>query len=153
MKLKFAVCLIIAAGTSLAYANAPKPCPFTAKEISAVLGDTFAEGKAANEMSFGTGKRLSCRYDAKDITLNVNQTVMNDPSQATGYYKMTAGKKEAIDKDPDGAMRQTDQGDLTSPNLHYMRNGNIVELRIMGAGKKHPKFNELMNNLVKLRRL
>ena len=43
-----------------------------------------------------------------------------------------AGKLTPLPNDPDGAVVQSDQGDLTSPALHYARQGVAIELRILG---------------------
>lgn len=137
----------------LVFAGTPSSCPFTSKEVGAALGETFKEGKPGFESDFGTGKSMSCRYEGKNFSLNVKQTVMKNPSQTQGWNAALAGKTEKIPGDSDGAIRQTDQGDNTSPNLHYAREGNIVELRIMGIGKQNPRFGDLQNKLPGLRRL
>jgi len=76
---------------------------------------------------------------------------MKNPSQTQGWNAALAGKIEKIPGDSDGAIRQTDQGDNTSPNLHYAREGDIVELRIMGIGKQHARFGDLQSKLSGLR--
>ncbi len=87
------------------------------------------------------------------MTLVVNQTIMNNPAQTKGWDARLAGKKENIPNDADGAIQQTDQGDNTNPNLHYVRNGDIVEIRVMGVGKRNPQFGALQKKLPALRRL
>lgn len=136
-----------------AIAGAPTSCPFTPGEVGAALGSTFKEGKVGFESDFGSGKTLSCRYEGKGMTLVVNQTVMKDPTQTRGWDTRLAGKLEKSGNDPDGAIVQTDQGNNTSPNLHYVRNGDIVELRVLGVGKKSPQFASLQRKLHGLRRL
>lgn len=138
---------------SNSFAGSPVSCPFDKKEITLALGAEFKDGKVGFESDFGTGKSLSCRYSSGSMTLVVNQTVMKDPTQTQGWDSKFAGKSEKVPKDPDGAIRQTDQGDNTSPNLHYLRNGDIVELRILGVGKTSPQFKSLQEKLTKLRRL
>jgi hypothetical protein len=137
-------------------AGNPASCPFTPAELKIATGMDFNAGKAGAESNLGSGKAMECRYDSKagsHIYLTVSQTVMNDPSQARGWEMMLAGTKEKIQNDPDGAIRQTDQGDLTSPNLHYARSGDMVQLRVYGIGKKHAAFASLQEKLPSLRRL
>lgn len=132
------------------------PCPFTPAELKLALGIDFKTGKASPDSDFGTGKALSCNYESaadRHLALSVDQTVMNDPTQTQGWMERLAGTKEKIPNDSDGAIHQTDQGDLTSPNLHYLRSGDIVGLRVWGVGKKHPAFNSLQQKLPALRRL
>lgn len=135
------------------FAGTPTSCPYSPSEISSALGGTFKEGKVGFESDFGTGKTLSCRYAGNDMTFIVNQTVMKNPTQTQGWDSRLAGKKENVLNDPDGAIVQTDQGDNTNPNLHYVRNGNIVELRVMGVGKQKPQFAPIQKKLPMLRRL
>ncbi len=153
MKIRHLACVISLTFSTFGYAATPVSCPFTAAELSTALGETFKEGKVGFESDFGTGKTLDCRYSSKNMTLMVKQTVMKDPTQTQGWDRSLAGTKTPVAKDPDGAIQQTDQGDMTSPNLHYARSGDIVELRIMGVGPKSPKFSQLQAALPKLRRL
>jgi hypothetical protein len=37
-----------------------------------------------------------------------------------------------VPNDPDGARFQENQGDLSSPTVHYFRKGTGVELRLLG---------------------
>lgn len=131
----------------------PVSCPFSAAELTTAFGSPVKEGTKGFEYAFGSGKALSCRYEAKDFTLVVNQKVMSDPSQVKGWTSPLAGKTEALAGDPDGAIRQTDQGDNTNPNLQYVRGRVIVELRLMGVGKTNPGFEAHNRRLVALRRL
>jgi hypothetical protein len=139
--------------TPSVFAGLPTSCPYSPSELGSALGGTFKEGKVGFESDFGTGKTLSCRYEGKDMTFVVNQTVMKNPTQTQGWDTRLAGKKENVPNDPDGAVQQTDQGDNTNPNLHYARNGDIVELRVMGVGKRNPQFGTLQKILPTLRRL
>lgn len=153
MKSRIATVLTLSFFAPMAFAAAPTSCPFTAGELKSALNAEFKEGKVGFESDFGTGKSLSCRYEGKNMTLVVNQTVMKDPTQTKGWDAKLAGKSEKIANDPDGALRQVDQGDNTSPNLHYVRNGDIVELRVMGVGKGNAQFEPLQKKLPALRRL
>lgn len=134
-------------------AATPTSCPFSTKEVGAALGGSFNDGKVGFESDFGTGKSMSCRYEGKNMTLMVKQTVMKNPAQTQGWNTALAGKTEKIPNDPDGAIWQTDQGDNTSPNLHYAHDGSIVELRVLGVGKQSPQFGDLQKKLPSLRRI
>jgi hypothetical protein len=142
-----------AALATQSFAAAPTSCPFTPAELKATLDVDFKEGKVGFESSFAGGKNLSCRYESKAWSLQVKQVVMTDPKQTQGWLNFLAGKKEPVAGDADGAIQQVDQGDLTSPNLHYIRQGDIVELRILGVGKTSPEFAALNKKLIGLRRL
>jgi hypothetical protein len=128
-------------------------CPYTPKELKETFGVEFKEGQVGFESDFGTGKSMSCRYQSKDMTLMVKQTVMKNPSQTQGWDSALAGKKTKLPNDPDNAQVQTDQGDNTNPNLHYARQGDIVEIRMMGIGKTNPAFDAVQKKMPNLRRL
>ena len=153
MKSRIAAVLTFSFFAPMALAAAPTSCPFSAGELKSALNSEFKEGKVGFESDFGTGKSLSCRYEGKNMSLVVKQTVMKDPAQTRGWEAGLAGKKEKVANDPDGALWQVDQGDNTSPNLHYVRNGDIVELRVMGVGKSNAQFEPLQKKLPTLRRL
>jgi hypothetical protein len=95
---------------------------------------------------------MSCRYQSKDMSLMVKQTVMKNPSQTQGWDSALAGKKMKLPNDPDNAQVQTDQGDNTNPNIHYARQGDIVEIRMMGIGKTNPAFEAIQKKITSLRR-
>lgn len=150
------IAFVFALGLSLARAAVgadPVSCPFSASELTTAFGSPVKDGTKGFEYEFGSGKVLSCRYEAKGFTLVVNQKVMKDASQVKGWTSLLAGKTEALAGDPDGALRQTDQGENTSPNLHYARGRVIVELRLMGVGKANAGFEAHNRRLVALRRL
>jgi hypothetical protein len=145
---------ILAIGASInAAAATPVSCPYTSKELKETFGMEFKEGQVGFESDFGTGKSLSCRYQSKDMTLIVKQTVMKNPSQTQGWDSALAGKKMKLPNDSDNAQIQTDQGDNTNPNLHYARQGDIVEIRMMGIGKTNPAFEAIQKKITNLRRL
>ncbi len=145
---------ILAIGASInANAATPVSCPYTSKELKETFGIEFKEGQVGFESDFGTGKSLSCRYQSKDMTLMVKQTVMKNPSQTQGWDSALAGKKMKLPNDSDNAQVQTDQGDNTNPNLHYARQGDIVEIRMMGIGKTNPAFEAIQKKITNLRRL
>lgn len=136
-----------------AYAGTPVSCPYTTKELKETFGVEFKEGQVGFETDFGTGKSLSCRYQSKDMSLMVKQTVMKNPAQTQGWDSALAGKKMKLPNDAYNAQVQTDQGDNTNPNIHYARQGDIVELRIMGVGKTNPAFDAVQKKLTSLRRI
>ena len=65
---------------------------------------------------------------------------------------MLAGKLKPIAGDPDGAIFQEDQGDLTNATLHYVRQGYQVETRVF-VGPKQKDYETIRQKLVKLKRL
>jgi hypothetical protein len=145
---------ILAISTSInAVAATPVSCPYSSKELKETFGIEFKEGQVGFESDFGTGKSLSCRYQSKDMALMVKQTVMKNPSQTQGWDSALAGKKMKLPNDSDNAQVQTDQGDNTNPNLHYARQGDIVEIRMMGIGKTNPAFEAIQKKITNLRRL
>nr|WP_315476892.1 hypothetical protein [uncultured Undibacterium sp.] len=145
---------ILAIGASInAAAATPVSCPYTSKELKETFGIEFKDGQVGFESDFGTGKSLSCRYQSQDMTLMVKQTVMKNPSQTQGWDSALAGKKMKLPNDSDNAQVQTDQGDNTNPNLHYARQGDIVEIRMMGIGKTNPAFEAIQKKITNLRRL
>jgi hypothetical protein len=144
----------LAVGTSLnAVAATPVSCPYTSKELKETFGVEFKEGQVGFESDFGTGKSMSCRYQSKDMSLMVKQTVMKNPSQTQGWDSALAGKKTRLPNDPDNAQVQIDQGDNTNPNVHYARQGDIVEIRMTGIGKTNPSFETIQKKITSLRRL
>lgn len=145
-----ALALVLATAAS---AGEPASCPFGAAELTSAFGSPVREGTKGTEYEFGSGRMLSCRYEGAGFTLVVNQTVMKDPTLVKGWSTRLAGKAEAVPGDPDGALRQTDQGDMTSPNLQYVRGRVIVELRVLGVGKSNPAFAAYDRRLAALRRL
>ena len=156
MKLRTPIFVILSLYATATFAGKPISCPFTSVELKLALDIDFEAGKAHPDSEFSSGRSLTCEYESKSdrhTHLSVSQTVMNDPTQTQGWDAMLAGIKEKLPNDPDGAIRQTDQGDVTSPNLHYVRSGNIVGLRVTGVGKKHPSFDFLQSKLASLRRL
>ncbi|KPF69956.1 hypothetical protein IP84_03520 [beta proteobacterium AAP99] len=134
-------------------------CPFTAAEVGAALGTKFEEGKAGKETPFGAGSvSRGCRYESKNYTLMVNSIVYGTPVQAKDAFKPMAGRLKPVAGDPDGAMLQEGQGDLTSPTVHYLRGAQHTELRILGIyysdpGKKDAALKDFQGKLLKLRRV
>ncbi len=127
-------------------------CPFSAKELKETFNLEFKEGQVGFESDFGTGKLLSCRYQGKDMSLMVKQTVMKNPTQTQGWDSALAGKKMKLENDADNAQVQTDQGDNTNPNIHYARQGHIIEIRMLGVGKSNPAFSATQKKIISLRR-
>ena len=104
MKSRIAAVLTFSFFAPMALAAAPTSCPFSAGELKSALNSEFKEGKVGFESDFGTGKSLSCRYEGKNMSLVVKQTVMKDPAQTRGWEAGLAGKKEKVANDPDGAL-------------------------------------------------
>ncbi len=131
-------------------------CPYTAAELGTALGFAVADGVPGREDSYPGGRMLRCRYAAKGagaFLVSFNLLVMDDAnSKDASYLKMMAGKMEPIPADPDGAMFQADQGDLTNATLHYLRRGVTVEARVW-VGPGDPKFGAIREKLAKLRRV
>ena len=131
-------------------------CPYTAAELGTALGFAVADGVPGREDPYPGGRVLHCRYEAKGagaFPVSLNLVVMDDAnSKDTSYLKMMAGRMEPIAGDPDGAMFQADQGDLTNATLHYLRRGVLVETRVW-VGPKDPKFSALRDKIATLRRV
>ena len=115
-----------------AWSQALPACPFKAAELSKSLGAGFQEGKVGMEIPAAGMVLRDCRYQSRDITLMVKSTVFTQPADARKSLAIMAGKLTPLPNDPDGAVVQSDQGDLTSPALHYARQGVAIELRILG---------------------
>jgi hypothetical protein len=134
---------------------ASRVCPFRAAELKGALGLTLAEGTPGTALPFSGGVNLSCRYAAPKFSepeLTVNQIAMDNPTQTNGYLDRLAGGVRKIPGDPDGAVFQEKQGDLTNATLHYIRNGTIVELRL-SVRPTDTRFAQLQQQLAKLRRI
>jgi len=130
-------------------------CPFTPAELKGALGLAYSDGSASPDVPFVGGVMKSCQYRGADLKtpgLTVTLTVMNDPTQTTGWRSRLAGKTTPVPGDADGALWQVDQGDLTNPTLHYVRNGVIAQLRL-GVGPKDPRFTAWQQKLARVRRV
>lgn len=68
-----------------------------------------------------------------DHSVMLQQTIYSTPVTAEQHYGPLAGNMVKITDDPDNAMFQVGQGDLTDPALHYFRNNVGVQLRILGV--------------------
>lgn len=120
-------------------ASAATACALKASEVSAVLGAKFEEGQPDTDRSAGAIVMRSCRYKSKEYSLALNTVTYATAADAKAVSKMLAGKLVPVANDPDGAVSQEDQGDLTSPNLHYFRGATAVELRVLGTFYKDIK--------------
>ena len=80
-----------------------------------------------------------CRYASKNFSVMVKTSHYSNPAAAKDATKMLADKLRAIPNDPDGAVIQEGQGDLTDPAVFYVRNGVAVELRVLGIYYKDLK--------------
>lgn len=156
MQLKAIIFTLLSLFATTTFAGTPTTCPFTAAELKLALGIDLQDGKGAAGVKFMGGETLNCIYKSKTnrhLYLSVSQILMDDPAKIQGWDTQLTGIKENIKNDPDGAIRQTDQDELTRPNVHYVRSGVIVQLRVMGIEKKHRSFNSLQKKLPALRRL
>jgi hypothetical protein len=133
-------------------------CALTGAEVSAALGDTFDEGKPGLEIPGAAMVMRDCRYKSKNMSLMLKTTRYSAAADATAAMKSLAGTLRAVPKDPDGAVIQENQGDATSPVVHYARHGVAVELRVLGIYYKDLKtkgadLKRLQDKLVALRRI
>jgi len=124
---------------SVAQSAPPPVCPFKPAELQAIFGVSFAEGQPGMELKAGSMTMRDCRYVSKGYSLRVGSTLHANPAGAKDAVRALAGKLQPIPNDPDGASYQVDQGDATSPTLHYARDGVAVELRILGVYYADPK--------------
>jgi hypothetical protein len=138
--------------------STPTACALKASEISAALGVKFEEGQPGTERSAGAIVMRNCRYKSKEYSVDLNTVTYATAADAKATSKMLAGKLVPVANDPDGAASQEEQGDLTSPNLHYFRGATAVELRVLGTFYKDIKNKEadaraLQVKMQKLRRV
>ena len=130
---------LLAAGFTASNAQASTACPFSAADISKALGVPVQEGKPGLEFSAAGMVMRDCRYASKNFSVMVKTSHYSNPAAAKDATKMLAGKLRAIPNDPDGAVIQEGQGDLTDPAVFYVRNGVAVELRVLGIYYKDLK--------------
>jgi hypothetical protein len=135
-----------------------KPCPFTAAELQTALGVKFSEGKADPPINAGTVSMQTCQYDSKNYSLSVQSQVYQNAADAKKAVMPMAGRMVAIPNDPDGAVFQEGQGDLTAPAVHYARGNVATNMRIMGiyykdAASKKAAMLAMREKLAKLRRV
>ena len=130
---------LLAAGFTASNAQASTACPFSAADISKALGVPVQEGKPGLEFSAAGMVMRDCRYASKNFSVMVKTSHYSNPAAAKDATKMLADKLRAIPNDPDGAVIQEGQGDLTDPAVFYVRNGVAVELRVLGIYYKDLK--------------
>lgn len=130
---------LLAAGFTASNAQASTACPFSAADISKALGVPVQEGRPGLEFSAAGMVMRDCRYASKNFSVMVKTSHYSNPAAAKDATKMLAGKLRAIPNDPDGAVIQEGQGDLTDPAVFYVRNGVAVELRVLGIYYKDLK--------------
>ena len=131
--------VLLAAGFTASNAQASTACPFSAADISKALGVPVQEGRPGLEFSAAGMVMRDCRYASKNFSVMVKTSHYSNPAAAKDATKMLAGKLRAIPNDPDGAVIQEGQGDLTDPAVFYVRNGVAVELRVLGIYYKDLK--------------
>ncbi len=135
----FWLAALLAAGFTASNAQASTACPFSAADISKALGVPVQEGKPGLEFSAAGMVMRDCRYASKNFSVMVKTSHYSNPAAAKDATKMLADKLRAIPNDPDGAVIQEGQGDLTDPAVFYVRNGVAVELRVLGIYYKDLK--------------
>ncbi|MCA2981984.1 MAG: hypothetical protein INH41_23875 [Myxococcaceae bacterium] len=132
-------------------------CAFTPAEVSAALGFKVGPG-TGTELAFEGGTALSCRWlEEKGLrSLLLNRQVMTRGDAArnrAALARSLAGSVEAIPGDPDGALWQVGQGDLTGVTLHYGRGAVLTEVRVSGVDMKDAaSVSAMRRNVLKLRR-
>lgn len=128
---------------------AQEVCYFKPEEVEAALG--FKVEKVVPRTDMASYGSFSCRYEGKDNVLQLNLFWV-DPSQIEASRQsgksISAGNKEDIAGDPDGAYLQVQQE--LGGALHYMRQNVMVEVRPM-AWRIPPA--EMKARLLKLRRV
>ena len=152
------VVALLAAGFTASNAQASTACPFSAADISKALGVPVQEGKPGLEFSAAGMVMRDCRYASKNFSVMVKTSHYSNPAAAKDATKMLAGKLRAIPNDPDGAVIQEGQGDLTDPAVFYVRNGVAVELRVLGIYYKDLKskdadLRDMQTKLAAIKRL
>jgi hypothetical protein len=151
-------CSQVAAQTAAATARAgTQSCPYSLSELRQVLGLHLDEAKPGTERPFDGGRALSCHYSNKDLlkpSMWLNQVAADKPDDPSlrEYFMQMAGKMDMVPGDPDQAAWQTQQGDLSSAALHYLRKGTQVEARLT-IGPKDAQYEEVRRKLLKLRRI
>ncbi len=128
--------------TAHAQPNPAAACPLAAADISKSLQTPVEEGKLALEIPGAGMVTRDCRYKSKNFSVMVKTSRYTNPAAAQEATKMLAGKLRAIPNDPDGAVIQEGQGDATTPAVVYVRNGLVVELRVLGIYYKDLKSKE-----------
>lgn len=137
MFIRTASWLLLLPLTGLAQSSPVPVCPFTAAQVSAAFGAKVSEGQPGRTDKFGGMTMQDCRYQVKagrlDFTLMVQTTHYGQSGTAEEHFRMMAGKLTPVPGDKDGARVQTAQGDMTTPAVHYFRQGVGVQLRILGV--------------------
>lgn len=128
---------------------AKEVCYFKPEEVEAALG--FKVDKVVPGLELASHGSFSCRYEGKDNVLQLN-LLWVDPAYIEASRQsgkgMSAGDKEDIAGDPDGAYLQVQQE--LGGALHYMRQNVMVEVRPMTW--RFPPA-EMKARLLKLRRV
>lgn len=115
----------------------PAACALTSVQVGSALGVTVVEAKPGMSIPLGSGSIQDCRYKLKsgnsEFILMLKTTRYGAKASAAQHFDMLAGRLTPVPNDPDGARVQDNQGDATSPAVHYFRNGTGVELRLLGT--------------------
>jgi hypothetical protein len=133
-------------------------CLFTGAELRQALGFPVGPGRGT-ELAFSGGSSRSCTWKEEKGLRSVvlNHLVMTAGAPATNreqLRKRLAGRLEPVAGDPDAAVWQVDQGDVTGITLHYARGNTFTEVRVVGVDLKSPAAVAAMRkSLLSLRRL
>lgn len=127
------------ATTAHAQSTPASACPISAADMSKALQVPVEEGKLGLEIPAAGMVMRDCRYKSKNFSVMLKTSRYNNPAAAQDATKLLAGKLRPIPNDPDGAVIQEGQGDATTPAVIYVRNGVVVELRVLGVYYKDLK--------------
>ncbi|WP_374334264.1 hypothetical protein [Leeia sp.] len=134
---------------STAHAASAPVCPFSADELKAQLGQTFAAG-TPGEGIIGKG----CVYKGKDLKLLVDAGPLPAPT-AEQWRKMSTPpgtQWKAAAGDPNKALHEIPPAGVSPfPNISYERSGWLVNVRVLGVAPA--AVADWNKKLLKLRRI
>ncbi len=126
-------------------------CPYTAAELSAVVGVPVEAG-TGQETSDSGGPRLYCYYAAGSVSIQLYQYVRHAPLSPTERRRLFSG--QAIANDPDSATWLENAEGSTFIALGYFRHSTKIELVIDGFDLQQEAVTKpVKERLLKLRRV
>ncbi len=132
-------------------AGSTPACPYTAAELSAVVGVPVEAG-TGQETADSNGKRLYCYYAAGQISIQLYQSGRQSPLSPAERKKLFSG--QAIANDPDSATWLENAEGATFISLGYFRHSTKTELVIDGFDIQQEALTKpVKEKLLKLRRL
>jgi len=135
--LRAASILFLLAAPGWSQSGQPAACALSSAQVGSALGVTVVDAKPGMSIPLGSGSIQDCRYRLKagsrEFTLMLKTTRYGGNASAARHFDALAGRLTPVPNDPDGARVQDNQGDATSPAVHYFRNGAGVELRLLGT--------------------